>query len=917
MPKQVYEADVEVAAFAIFQGVFLEANQRACPCISEYFDNKTEIRTWLSQETGLDLRDVKSHLSAMHACVGYVWPAHSSLPAQAWIESLRGEIKEAYLLLQRYSPLFSQFLAEAKTYKQHNVEGAAMSMYRELQERRIISAVEEYLALVGFPVRGLIHDALLFESHEDENEFQIDQFKAELEQYASQRVRFPVKFDVQRVRKSGPLDPPRERLVFPDYTLFDNHRLHKIFFDPGIRCLVINAGMNIGKTTEVGRFFASLPAGTGLVVSTKILHATSTKASLSKHVGLAERIVSYLDADLDINVFRRPVPGQINIVQNESLHKLLGIREDGETFLAPFDYIVLDEIRSLLKQTISEKTHKQHLQLNQTILRELCLHSRCICLDADAFLDRAVAKFCRKELGGLWADHELEVHKYTHQALPRTCLITFNSSRFSEALKQAVESAKVYRERHGRSRPVVANCRSKRRVYELVAMLFPRPEPHDLPKFGDNNAFVFTGDNNEGLEIFHDINRFIRENAVDVIIYSPKLTCGTSIDEPVTAVFSDATDKGCVIRDWAQGIGRARNVDNDLIHVLMPKPRITASWSASEDHERYLEEKLRHRETELQTRLQKHYGRIEPKGFDGDILFEKFETKIPAWVINNLATNIAEEDRSNHEPASEVLRLLQYKQWGREFVDIDPNTKFGFFLPVAQATQKRQKLDQAAREQAKAENDDRWAEAFERVKDLSYDQLARLQTDKQAPIWDKASGLLFWHFAHCTGVLTAEHAKWYWKNRATFFHAQALRMSRPELEAIDYNNLLFIFKNKNLATAASILEAVGAFTDLLRVLDVNVDSFLLADGSFVLTRKQVEAASNQIDACWHVMDRVLWREHTDRNKTKPHPATLLRRIFHFFARLLEISKRNKHNVVDYCIKLDPVFALLASNSLRL
>jgi hypothetical protein len=914
VPQQVLEVDVEVAAFAMFQGIFLEAKQ-PCPVISEYFNNKTKIRTWLSQETGLDLKAVKAHLSAMHACQGYVWPEHSSVNALKWIEALRSEIKQAYNFLALYSEIFSAYVAEADRYKKdNNVQGAAMSMYRELQERRIMCAVDEYLQLVGFPVRGLIHDALLFEVP-SEKEFKIETVKAELEAFATQRVGYPVKFGLECAYKSGPLEAPRERIIFPDYTPFDDHRLREIFFDDGIRCLVINAGMNTGKTYEVGRFLASLPAGTALIVSTKILHAISTGGALHGRPSLVPRIKSYLDPNLDLDAFRCPSVGQLNIVQNESLHKLLGKHENGKPFLGQFDYIVLDEIRSLLKQTISEKTHKHHLKINQTLLQWFCEHSLCIALDADAFLDRAVAKFCRKELGGLWEDHELEVHKYTHQALPRTCLITFKASRFAEALKHAVDAARLYRERHGVSRPVVANCRCKRRVYELVALLFPRPEG-GLPKFGDNNTFVFTGDANEGLEVFHDINKFIRENAVDLIIYSPKLTCAASIDEPVTAVFADATDKGCVVRDWGQGAGRARNVDNNLLHVLMPQGRTTISWAGSEDYEDFLADKLRRREEALSKRLREYASDLVFDSVDGKlVLFEELEKKMPQWIVNNITSTIAEEDRSNHDPATEVFRLIQYKQWEREFVDIESERACGFFVPTTEAlpAAKRRKLDKAARQQVKGESEDRWFEAFERIKALPYEQLTKLQSDAQAPVRDKACGLLIWNFAHRSHSLTVQHAQWYWKHRASLFHARALTMSRQDLESVDYSKLLFIFKKKTLATAASILEAVGALRTLLNVLGVSLDSFATVDGAIVLTRAQLKAAASQIDACWQTMDRVLWRSRGDVNKTKAQPSAILRRIFHYFARLLEASKRHQKKVIEWCLKLDPVFAFLTSH----
>lgn len=277
LPQQACEIDVEVAAFAVFQAVCLEARV-PCPRITEYFNNKKAIRTWLSAETGLHIDDVKAHVSAMHACPGYVWPEPRPPATFQWIEGLRAEIKQVYALMRRYSPVFSSLVAEAKKHNPRNAEGAAMSMFREIQERRMLEVVSEFLGFRGFPVCGLIHDALLFSVSDDEKDLE----KGELESYASQRLGFPVKFSLEYVRTNAPFEPPRERETFPHFTVFDDRRLHPIDFDvdAGIRCLVISAGMNMGKTWCVAKFLASLPRHmTALIVSTRILHAIATKSA--------------------------------------------------------------------------------------------------------------------------------------------------------------------------------------------------------------------------------------------------------------------------------------------------------------------------------------------------------------------------------------------------------------------------------------------------------------------------------------------------------------------------------------------------------------------------------------------------------------------------------------------------------------
>jgi hypothetical protein len=997
----VFEIDVEVAAFAVFQAVCNEAHE-PCPRITEYFNNKKAIRTWLAAETGLHLDDVKAYLSAMHACPGYVWPQLPSLRAFQWIESLRAEIKTVYDLMHRYSPMFSTLLAEARKNKESNVEGAAMSMFREVQERRILEAAAEFLHSERLPVCGLVHDALMFtvpegvesvlkdearaeeeadarakaraearearaqararekaqkaaareaeaaraaelraaqaqqveaqqdeEAEEEKDEPRPVTLRSRLTQYVKQRLGFPVNFSLEQVWTDAPLKPPREREYFPHFTTFDDVRLHPIHFDEtaGIRCLVICAGMNMGKTWNVAKFLASLPRDVAvLIVSTRILHAVSTKSELLKRRGLADRVKCYLDEDLDRADLSNPSAGQITIIQNESLHKLLEKRRDGTQRVAKFGVVVLDEVRSLLKQTTIEKTHRQFLQVNQKLLHDLCLRARCVLLDADVFLDKCVAKFCRTELGGLWDEHELEVRRYTHQALPRTCLVTFSASRFGQALELAVASAKDFRLRTGRSRPVVLNCRCKARVYELLALLFPNADPPEFDpewcvqgwrQFGDNQAYEFTGDSNQGIELFHDINGFIRTNEVDLIAFSPKLTCAASIDEPVTAVFSDASGQGCVIRDWAQGCGRARNVDRQLMHVLMPKPKVDPSDSEqSEEYEDFIAEKLAARQAKLQARLAQFYPSLVPAAeTETELVYQAPST--PTWVVNNLASNMAEDDRSERSPAQETLRVLQYKQWDRVFVDTEPRESHGFFAavperrkrnkPQVEARKKRQKVEQAAREQAKAEDLQRWTAALQFMKTTPREDVRKTQRDKQATVWDKACATLVNDFWDHKDELTVEHAQWYWKHRAVLSHAKWLTMSDEELTELDLSDLYFAFKNKNLATAKSVVKVMQTLRSVLAALKISPEAFLAADGTVEVTLEQLQAANAPLTACWEVMHDILKRPRDESRD--PGPATLARHILRYFGRTLDAPPQHR-KVTRWSLGLNPTFSFL-------
>lgn len=908
VPQQVLEIDIEVAAYAVFQAIFLEKGLPS-QYVSEYFNDKARIRAWLAQETALPVKEVKKHLNAMHASRSYKWPCSLTLAANAWIEGLRAEISRAYEILAASSPIYLDLVQEAKKHKEQNAAGAAVSMYREVQERRILDVVSDYLQTRGYPVCGLIHDALLFSAPDLTDQF--SQLKLDIEQHVAAALRFPVKFAIEQVRNDHPLPPPPEPETFPDCTIFNDERLQPIWFDYGIRCLAIGAGMNIGKTTEVGRFLLSVPDAKVLIISSRILHAISTKSSfLQNHPALAARLRCYLDKDLSWPEFRNPSEGQINILQNESLHKLLEHYErDGTTFkrLVKYDIIVIDEVRSLLKQTTIEKTHRGNLKANQTLLESLCKKAHCVLLDADLFLDRTVAKFCLARMGGLWKDDEIEVHRYTHQALPRTVLITQQHESFEHALKQAVDAARLYRQTHGRSRPVILNCRCKKNLRTLVAGLFPKPEGAPPPVHGQDNAFVFTGDDNEGIEAFHDINKFVRETPVDLIAHSPKLTCGASLEEPVTAAFCDATGDGCVIRDFSQGCGRARNVDGEFLHMLIPAFRKVEHLDEKAREEEILQ-LLTDRRTMFAEHLAKFYPDLVEAKDESDDEHIAFESQVlPTWVENNIACNLHEEHRTRHDPAMEVLRLIQFRKWGRVFVDIEAE-RFGFFAPREAPTKKR-KREQTPSAQVKHEEQERWKVAFDEVKALPAGPLIERLRNKQIPVWEQACALLFHTFAAHAQELEVAHAQWYWKHRAVLFHARTLCLSPDEIARLDLDNLLFAFRKKNLATAHSVTESLDALKKALASVKVSLEAFIAADGTCKIPSHQVEQAGDVLAVAWATTERI--HGCTQRSRARVSALALLRRLCTRYGRSLDtVDAERKNTVQSYTITLDPLFRFL-------
>lgn len=780
----------------------------------------------------------------------------------------------------------------------------------------MVDALTEYLELQGLSPCGLIHDALLF-SGPGLSDLDFD-IQREAASYVSQRVGYPVRFAIKAIHTDAPLPPPREVPSFPDVTVYEHEpRLHPIrfWFREDVRCFVIAAPLNMGKTHAVVEFIAANPRARFLVISTKILHAITSRGALAAHPEVAERLVLYLDGDRD--ALRDPSAGRVVIVQNESLHKLLESHGDLST-LQGFDYVICDETRSLVRQMVSEPTHRGFLQKNLVLLQSLCLSARCVFLCADVFWDRAVAKFCLQDLGGLWPEDQIEVHKYTLQTLPRTAKITFDKKRFQRGLRAALDSARAHREATGQSRPVLLNCMCKARLERLLHWLFPDRTADS--KLGDHCAYWFTGDSNDGLDIFDDINAWIRENAVDLIAHSPKLTVGASINEPVTAVFCDAKGQGCVVRDWGQGCGRARNVDGLCLHVLMAEPVEGGAYSEQELEED-IEERLEKREQDLLLNLEKFYPGFEfvEQKADGQLEF-KSKHAAPQWVRSAFVSSFAEQDRTRRNQTRELLRLFQFRGWPCEYVDLEHQVSSGFFLAEEQKDEPRKVKAKRRREEQEADSQAvkrqegtvkaKWARAHAKKQKLKYKQIVKDAESCKGDRYDKETAVCFQHFPETYQTdLKPEHVEWYSKHRAALFHARTLKMTKEEIENKDLTDMLFAFRNKTLLTSGSVQVCLEALDKLLFILKIPRDKFVDPDADFKidkaeLVRRAEDPAVREL--CMKILG-IVWA-HKDKRREGSGLA-LIKRVFAHYGRLLFVPDwRQKAN--EMIIALDANFAFL-------
>ena len=169
----------------------------------------------------------------------------------------------------------------------------------------------------------------------------------------------------------------------------------------GATVYVVKAAMAMGKTTQLNSFIQKHPEASFLVITSRI--------SLSyTQLGVLSNFQHYSSRDWK---------GRRLIVQYESLNNISKC----------YDYIILDEIRSVLSCITSVKTNGVHLRTNALIIRKLIKESKLtIALDADIEVDGAVQFF----LSSVVRNDSIHVVRYMKTKIKRSLLISKDEQSF-------------------------------------------------------------------------------------------------------------------------------------------------------------------------------------------------------------------------------------------------------------------------------------------------------------------------------------------------------------------------------------------------------------------------------------------------------------------------------------------------------
>lgn len=379
-------------------------------------------------------------------------------------------------------------------------------------------------------------------------------------------------------------------------------------FEEGRRCLVIQASMGMGKSTQVKSYIDTAAPQSVLIVTCRQTLAEKFAVDFVDYTHYKKASIS-----------KQPFA----ICQYESLHKLS----------RTFDLVVLDEVRSLCACAASLTTNHGHLRDNADMFKMLVKQAKhVIALDADVDVDGAVANV----LTNMVPAEQIQVEKYTFTRLVRHWQVYSEESQWYELLLREVAAG----------RKLAVPCRTNAdacRVAEACRSVA-----------GEHAVGLFTGDSDD----FHKAQWARPDDLVEyqVVVYTCTVSVGCDVLAAWDQLFVHASDTGgCCARDLHQMVGRFRVLNNPVVVTHMPRTLMQATHTAA-THEEQLQ-KLKARRSTLEPHV-REVVKFKPvrDGDTDDVVFA------PAWYTNNYAYV---KDENRRKQFGNRLLALVHKSGGR------------------------------------------------------------------------------------------------------------------------------------------------------------------------------------------------------------------------------------------------------------
>ena len=237
-----------------------------------------------------------------------------------------------------------------------------------------------------------------------------------------------------------------------------------------------------------------------------------------------------------------------------------------------YNIIILDEYVTLMGHFLSDKTmRKQEIIIYKQLINYLRNADRVIVCDADLSHQTypQVLDCITKER----IIHKIVIDKYVdykyvlvfqHQIIYKRIKNDLNNNKRVVVAFDIAKRATAYME---------TLCGNSTASYKILSVI--AEDGSDGWKI-NNEALT----NEQSLAVTENLGDFIRNEKIDIMIYSPKITTGVSInDKCFDCQYGIATGKSVTARQFVQMIHRARELTNKTIYIAVPNPRAKTDLS--------------------------------------------------------------------------------------------------------------------------------------------------------------------------------------------------------------------------------------------------------------------------------------------------------------------------------------------------
>jgi hypothetical protein len=324
------------------------------------------------------------------------------------------------------------------------------------------------------------------------------------------------------------------------------HSMNPISFKPGVKCLMYNCHMGGGKTYAVKAYTDELRIELGrepevIIITARCLQAKENMIGYRLHL---PGVVHYKD----VRTTEELHDATSLICQYESLHKLKGRDK-------PYDLFIFDECRQVASQTCSVTTNGSNLMGSFEVLRALLegMSDRCILLDADIEFDGMIRDLVKATL----KPSQVEMHRYVdYQPLARNVLILDSQAdlitemdEFITLQKQDVRVFCTFRQKSV-LQTVATRLQSKFKKLKLLCIF------DDCPV--------------ADLECVKDIDAYLREHDINIMMITSKITVGLDIQTLFDRIYAFSEGfLGCTAMNTSQMIARVRCVSDRTVRMCV------------------------------------------------------------------------------------------------------------------------------------------------------------------------------------------------------------------------------------------------------------------------------------------------------------------------------------------------------------